>query len=241
MSLPSLSQGNRDSSERFEVWTTRRVRPPVSAARLAILYLRSRRVGWAALTVVALAAVSWAGTAWLISRPEFEVDNSGVLKPLLVLATLAAACIVGAGSGSPFGDAERTGARSLQPLRFGHLAGLLLCAAVLLAVVLLSFDLRGSVWANPLYALLRNLVGLSGMTLLAARLLGARLSWALPLFFVMAAYLGARQPDDTYAVWAWQMQPGRDGISWVFAAFLISIGLAVVCRYGARDPAGEAE
>lgn len=176
----------------------------------------------------------------MISRPEFGV-GSGSLRLLLVFTPLAVASVVGTGAGSPFGEAERTAARPLSPLRFGHLAGLLLCAAMLLVVVLLSFDLEGALLDQPLPALFRNLMGLCGMALLTARLLGARLSWTVPLAFVMIAYLRARLPDDTFAAWAWQMQPGWDGVSWVVAAVLIVAGLVVVCLYGARETVGEPE
>ena len=208
-----------------------------SAARLLTLYLRSRHAGWTLLVVALMAPCSWAGTAWLISLPEVGLGR-GALVPLLAFVTLMAASVISAGSGSPFGDVERTVARPLPPLRFCHLAGLLSAAAVLLAATLISFDLADA-WPDPLPALLRNLAGFFGLALLTARLVGARLSWIVPAAFGMGAYLAARRPDDSFAPWAWQMQPGLNGLSWTVALLLFAVGLVLVCLYGAREPAEE--
>lgn len=209
----------------------------MSDARLVALYLRSRRAGWVLLVVASLAPLSWAGTAWLISLPEVGTGR-GAFIPLLAFVTVIAAAAISTGSGSPFGDAERTVARPLQTLRFGHLAGLLAVAAILLGVTLLALDI-GDAWPYPLAALLRNLAGFSGAALLTALLIDARLSWTVPVVFGMFAYLTARKPDDTFTSWAWQMQPGQDVLSWTVALLLLVAGLGLVCLYGARELAGE--
>lgn len=191
------------------------------------------------LAVASLAPLSWAGTAWLVARPEVGMGR-GAFVPLLAFVTAIAASMISTGTGSPFGDAERTVARSLPPLRFGHLAGLLSAAAILLGATLLSLDL-GDAWPYPMPALLRNLAGFSGLAFLAARLIGARLSWIAPVVFGTFAYLTARKPDDTFASWAWQMQPGQDVVSWTVALPLLVAGLGLVCLYGASQPVGETE
>ena len=229
------------AGDEFGRWTSRRRRRPGGfTARLAVLYLRSRLVGWALLVLSFLALASWATTWWAIRRPEHDVTD-GALIPILAFATLAAACLVVATARSPFGDAELTVAYPLPPLRLGHLAGLLLLSASTLAAALLLFDLEGAWLAYPLLALLRNLVGFTGLALLAALVVGARLSWIVPLTFDALAYLTARLSEDTYAQWAWHLQSGRDELSWVVALALLIAGLSVVCLYGARDPAGEIE
>lgn len=242
MSLPSTEPGHgaRKHNDLFEAWTAQGHEPPVSKTRLVVLYVRSRRVGWAVLTLALLAVGSWVGSAWLFAQPEFGIGN-GSLRPLLIFATFAAASVIGTSAGSPFGETERTAARPLPPLRFGHLAALLLIAGSLLVSVLISFDLENVRSSHPVLALVRNLGGLVGLTLLTARLIGARLSWTVPLTFVMISYLTARLPDDTFAAWAWHMQPGRDDLSWIIAVALGALGLSVVSRYGARDTAGDAE
>lgn len=242
MSLPAAERDPdpHHNYYRFEAWTKRGDETPVSTTRLMVLYMRSRRVGWATLTLALLAVGSWIGSAWLFAQPEFGIGN-GSLRPLLIFATFVAASVIGASASSPFGETERTAARSLRPLRFGHLAALLLITVFLLLVVLTFFDLENVRSSHPVLALVRNLGGLVGLTLLTARLIGARLSWTVPLAFVMASYLAAKLPDDTFAAWAWQMQPGTDNLSWIIAAALGALGLAVVSRYGTRDTSEEEE
>lgn len=208
--------------------------------RLTGLYLRSRRVGGAVVTLVLVALLAWAGTQYSLSQPSNRVEG-GALIPFLVLGALAAACVVGAGAGSPFGEAERTVSRPLSPIRLGHLSGLLLFSIVVLAAALLTFDLHGARPADPTLMLLRNLAGFGGLALLTARFFGARLSWVLPLAFGIAPVFAGMRPDGSFANWAWQMKPGDDLVSWAISLALLAVGLGLVCFQGTREPADEAE
>ncbi len=208
----------------------------VPVARLVGLYLRSRLAGWSSATLAAIALCAWASTAWLLSLPHSDVEN-GALVPMLTLATLAAACAVGVGAHSPFGDIERTVARPLPPLRLLHLGGLLAWAALVLAVALLAFDLEGARPAQPLLVLLRNLAGLSGLALLSARLIGARLAWIPPLAFLTFSTVAVRQVEDP-TLWDWPFRDGADGAPGVAALALLVAGLWLVCSHGARAPSG---
>lgn len=201
--------------------------------RLAGLYLRSRRFGGAVSTLVLVALLSWAGTQYSLSHGN-RVDE-GALLPFLALGAIGAASVVGASSGSPFGEAERTVSCPLSPIRFGHLGALLLLATLFLSAVLLTFDLHGVRSSAPTFMLLRNLAGFGGLALLTARVTGARLSWVLSLAFGIAPIFGTLRPDSTFPAWAWQMQPGDDGLSWVIALTLLLAGLALICLFGARD------
>ena len=205
--------------------------------RLTGLFLRSRLAGYAALCMPVVALFAWAMTLWLFSQGTVSV-RSGGLVPMLVYGTLAAACVIGVGVHSPFGEVECTTARSLPSLRLGHTAGLLLCAALALTACLIVFDLRNAVPAYPFLMLLRNIVGLTGLALLAARLFGAWVSWAPPLAFVAVVSLVGRRPDGTFPTWAWQMQPGNDNLSWAISFALFLAGLALICLLGARDTTG---
>ena len=206
--------------------------------RLAALYLRSRRAGRAALTLLAVAPVAWALTWLLVSQTPYGVGRGG-LTLLLVFGSLAVACLVGASAGSPFDEAERVTARPLSPLRLGHLVGLLLCSAFFLSVALLAFDLEGARPAYPLLVLLRNLAGLVGLALLAAGVAGARLSWVPPFALALAYLTLAGSSSDVLSSWALSSRHGLHGPSWAVALALLIAGLAVVCLYGARDAAGE--
>ena len=196
--------------------------------------MRSRLAGWSSVMMAALALFSWASTAWLLSFPHSDVE-SGSLVPMLTLATLAAACVVGISVRSPFGDIERTVARPLPPLRLLHLGGSLAWAALVLAIGLFAFDLEGARPAQPLLVLLRNLAGLTGLALLSARLIGARAAWMPPLAFVTFSTVVVRQVEGP-TLWDWPFRDGTDGVPGVAALALLAVGLWVGCSYGASGP-----
>ncbi len=207
--------------------------------RLAVLYLRSRGVERALLTLGLVAPVAWALTWLLISVMGYGVDH-GALTMLQVFAALAAACVIGASVHSPFGDAERAVARPLSPLRSLQLLGLLFWAALVLSAVMLTFDLDGARPEHPLLVLLRQLAGLVGLALITAWLLGARLSWLPPLILTIAhATALVADGGDIFSSWAWHSQPGTHGPSWAIALTLLAAGLVLVCLLGTREPAGE--
>jgi len=157
--------------------------------------------------------------------------------PILTLATLAAACAVGVGARSPFGDIERTVARPLPPPRLLHLGGLLAWAALVLALAPLAFDLKGARPAQLLLALLRNLAGLTGLALLSARLISARAAWIAPLAFLTFSTVAVRQVEGP-TLWAWPFRAGADGAPGVAALALLVVSLWLVCFHRARGPSG---
>ncbi len=189
--------------------------------RLTWLYLRSRLTGLA----VAALAVPVAGAAlWLWSIDDGEISVMPILSPL------AAAAIVAAGARSPFGDAERTASRPLAPLRLGHLMGLLLLAAVGLAVVAARWGATDSEWSY-----LRNLAGFTGLALLAARVLGGGIAWVIPFGYGGWALYRFGQTTP----WDWAVQTATDRGAAMIALVLLLAGLAAVVPSGARDVPGE--
>ncbi len=202
--------------------------------RLATLYLRSRRAGYACAGVSCVALLAWGAGHVILTRPSVVTVY---LSPVLVFASLLAACLIAVGASSPFGDAERTASRSLPALRFGHLGGLLVWAALCFLLVTLLWG-RGS----AALVLLRDLAGLSGLALLAAGALGSRLSWTLPVAFVAVIPLvGDGSGDSRWAWWAWVDQPAGEPTSWALAVVLFVLGFGLVCSSGAANVVGEAE
>ncbi len=196
--------------------------------RLAYLYLCSRQAG---RTVAVLAAI--AAAAWLWLRWDSTSEITVTIVPIVV--PLAAAMMVGASAGSPFGESEATGGRPLWPLCGGHLLALVAVAAAALALAVLRWGVPDGAWM-----LVRNLAGFTGLALLTARVLGAGLSWVVPLGYAILSFL-APQPGEQPSPWAWPALAATDHMAALIALALLLAGLAVVALSGARDaPVGSA-
>jgi len=180
-----------------------------------VRFLASRRAYAAALWIVvavvaARTAEHWAG----------RTSPADIILPL-VTALLPAAVIAGS-TGHPFGELERVAARPLAPLRLVHLG-------LLVAVALVSVTVR-----HPGSAAARDLVGLTGVALLTAAVLGAHLSWTVPIGYAVVC-IGAGSLDRPNLL-VWPLLPAADRGAAAVAAVLLGLGLAVSC--GRRAPIG---
>ena len=196
-----------------------------------LLYARSRALP---LTLAALTAT--AGFAlWAAHRMDTYVDPDRRV-PIVALAPLLAAAVIGASLYAPSEELDRTAVRRWWPLRLVQLAGLTGVAAALVAPAVLGHP---DVFGPP--ALIRNTLGCTGVTAAAAVLLGARLSW-LPAFgYVSSVYLASSGVRGRAAtVWAWPMQPGGQLGAWAvaLAAFAVGGGLYVVIGARPEGPRG---
>jgi len=189
--------------------------------RLIALYLRSRLAGRIVALLVAVATLTWLWVWW--------TGSSAITLTLLPLAMpLAGAALIGASTGSPFGESEATASRSLGPLRIGHLTGLLVVAVVALALAVVPWNVSDGAWT-----LVRNLAGFTGLALLAARVLGSGLSWAVPLGYAVLSLLAPQ--SGQIPAWAWSVRGATDRGAAVIATALLLAGLVLVARSGARD------
>ncbi|MBO2445689.1 hypothetical protein J4573_01160 [Actinomadura barringtoniae] len=184
--------------------------------RLCRLHLASRRAPAALVAVVAFALVLWTTTRWL-----HKVGPWTHAVPLTV--ALGAAAVIGVTTWNPFGEVERTGGRHLPGLRL---------VTVLLLVAATAIAFAAATPAD--YAsLLRQFVGLTGIALLTAALLGARHSWTIPLAY---AVICARGFDLGWtSLWVWPTRTGHDTAATAIAAFLLAAGLAVAALHGPRQ------
>ena len=201
--------------------------------RLAGLYLRSRRSGYALAGIICVALLAYALGGAILTQPVVVVEY---LSPVLIFAALLVACLVAAGAGSPFGEAEKAVSFPLPALRFAHLGALLACGAVLFLLVALAWERS---FAVPL--LLRGLLGLSGTAFLAALVLGSRLSWMLPVGYVaIIPLVGDGSGESRWAWWAWVDQPAANPLAWTLAASLFVTGFWLVCLLDVAEAPGGA-
>ncbi|KOU67364.1 hypothetical protein ADK57_17180 [Streptomyces sp. MMG1533] len=191
-----------------------------------LLYARSRTVPRALVVLVATAGLA----VWAAHGLDAYVDPERRV-PVVALAPLFAAAVIGSSLHTASDELDRTAARPWWLQRLVHLSALTALAAALLSVSVLG---HASVFGPP--AMIRNMLGSAGLTTAAAALLGARLSW-LPAFgYVSAVYLGsagARGLVGT-AVWAWPVQPGGERGAWAAALAAFAVGGALYVVRGAR-------
>lgn len=190
-----------------------------------LLYARSRTLPRTAAAIAATAALA----VWAAHSLDAYLDPARRV-PVVALAPLAAAAVIGASLYSASDELDRTAVRPWWRRRLVHLLALTALAAALLPWAVLGHT---SSFGPP--AMIRNTLGCVGLTAAAAVLLGARLSW-LPVFgYVSAVYVGAaglRGPS--VPLWAWLVQPAGQGGAWLVALVLFVAGGVLYLLRGAR-------
>jgi hypothetical protein len=189
---------------------------------LTKLYLRSRSAGLALALLATVMAGSWLWWRWDGGGPTLATGLLPMAGPL------AAAVIVATGVRSPFGELEAAVGHRVRMLRLPHLAGLLILAGAGLSLVAMGWSLADAPWV-----LARNLMGLAGLSLLAARVLGAGLSWLPPLVYVVLC--GGAIDERNVTEWAWPALGSGDVVAATLAVALLGAGLAAVTATGAPD------
>ncbi|MDT9699705.1 hypothetical protein [Streptomyces sp. P17] len=190
-----------------------------------LLYARSRAVPLAAAALAATTVVA----VWAADGLDAYLDPNRRV-PVVALAPLFAAAVIGTSLHSASDELDRTAVRPWWRRRLLHLLTL-----TALATALLPFAVLGHASSFGPPAMIRNVLGCTGLTAGAAVVLGARLSW-LPVFgYVSAMYLGiSGMQGGSLPVWAWLLEPRTDGPAWTTAAALFAAGGTAYALRGAR-------
>ncbi|MER5945013.1 hypothetical protein ABT127_02995 [Streptomyces sp. NPDC001904] len=197
-----------------------------AAPRPFVLYARSRALP---ATVAALVATALL-TLWAATRPDTYVDPHQRV-PLLALAPLFASAVIGVSTHQYARELDRTAVRRWWPLRLAHLLALTALAAAVLALAV-----PGHVHEFGAAAMVRNTLGATGLTAVAAVLVGARLSWLPTLVYLGVVYLSYSNPKLHGAtVLTWSMQPGPQRAAWAVALAAFVAGAALYACVGPRD------
>ncbi|MEW2130105.1 hypothetical protein [Streptomyces sp. NPDC005435] len=189
------------------------------------LYARSRSLP---VTVAALVATT-VFAVWAAGLIDAYLDPYRRV-PLVALAPLLASAVIGTSLHTPSDELDRTAVRPWWPRRLVWLGSLTALAALLLTVTVLGHT---QTFGPP--AVIRNVLGCTGLTALAAVFLGARLSWLPAFAYVSAVYLassGAR--GRGVALWAWPVQPGPQPAAWAAALTAFVAGTVLYTVYGPR-------
>jgi hypothetical protein len=201
---------------------------PASAARrlaagtrLAWLHLRSRRVPVALFALALLGGALRAVLHWHLTSGG-ALDQQG---PMVLEA--GAAVLIAMTTHSPFGEAERATGRWLPYLRLG--AALALTG---IAIGALQLGVTGASLPGGVLMLARNVIGITGIGLLAALVTGGLLAWILPLGYVGFAEYALNEAWRN--PWTWPVRPPADRGAWICAGLVFAVGLAAVTFRGAR-------
>jgi hypothetical protein len=192
-----------------------------AGGRLAWLHLRSRRVPSALLALALCGGALRAVLHW-------HLMSGGALTqqgPMVIEA--GAAVVIAMTTHSPFGEAERATGRWLPYLRLG--AALALTG---IAIGALQLGVTGASLPGGVLILARNVIGITGIGLLASLVTGGLLAWIPPL-----GYLGFAEYALTEAwrnPWTWPVRPPADRGAWICAVLVFAVGLAAVTFRGAR-------
>ncbi|MFG1762786.1 hypothetical protein ACGFIH_05620 [Micromonospora parva] len=194
------------------------------------LHLRSRRVPVALGVATAVIVLTWVLSSVYTTATTINVRTASLTIMLAVVSL--AATLNGADDAL-----DRTASVNWPLRRAGHL---LLAAAAITA--LLSLSALTDARYEPLGLVLRNTVGLLGLTALGAALFGAALSWIAPLTWTLVAILPLLGPstDVRVQVAGWLVQPDGTTAATVCATVLAVSGLlAYALRGSPLQPASE--
>jgi hypothetical protein len=199
-------------------------RPAIAGARLAWLYLVSRRAPAALGLLAGLGCLLWAALHW-----HWNIAGGPAAQELIPLVVeTGAAAVIAVTTYGPFGELERATGRWLPYLRLG--AALLLTAA---AAGTLAAGATGGVLPGGTLAMLRNLAGMTGIGLLSAAMFGGAFGWAGPMAYLLVTETALAGAPTT--PWIWPARSPHDLGGALCAYGVLAAGLAVIMLRGARD------
>lgn len=191
-------------------------------------FRRARDVGPVAVAIGLTALLVWGAGIWLSTRPSFS--GAFARPPVAVGGPLLVAVLVSRTLAGDDVDLERTTPRLTTGFRAVQALVVLALPALVLASTLL--DHPGTFGAA---AVVRNTVGLVGLTLLAAAAGPARLAWVPATILTFATYVAGGHAEGAGAAWwAWLVRPGGWDASWVAAAAFCGTGWACFALRGPR-------
>jgi hypothetical protein len=206
---------------------------------LVWLFLRQRAARWGVLTLAGLAALLFVLGDW-VTNPDHPVRA----VVLVLSAPAMVAIVIGISAWAPSGDLELASSFPLVWLRLVHLGGLLLVGVIASSWVVRGWDIEIAGDVSVLWVWVRNVLGVTGLTLLTARWVQPRLSWMVPcLLAVVVPVIVLRLADDPATVVNerfrpdWWVFPGQDQgsvVSWGIAVGLLVVGMMVIGFWGPK-------
>ncbi|MGI5246678.1 hypothetical protein [Dactylosporangium sp. CA-139066] len=170
-----------------------------------------------------IAVAGSAGAVALVTAAWSSMMNrADVPTGLAVLTTALAAAPLGPTLAGPDPALDRTAALPWPPRRGAHL---LACCIVVGALMLAARPFGADF--GPVWVVLRNAAGLTGVIGLCAAVGGARAAWQVPVAWAaFAAFMAAPGGPQWRQAALWMAQDSGDRIAAVTAAALLIAGVA---------------
>jgi hypothetical protein len=214
-----------------------------SAARLAWLYLRSRRVPSALVALLACGVALWASLTY---HWWPGIGNRAGELPMILQG--CAAAIIAVTTHSPFGEPERATGRWLPFLRAGMV--LTLCGAAIGFFALgaaAAYNPRAGVYltggagvylTGGSLPVVRNVLGMTGIGLTFCLVTGGLISWIGPLAFTAISQFALIANYSEPLTWPTRSPTDRGG--WIAAMVAFAVGVIAYTFRGPRvRPSGE--
>lgn len=188
------------------------------------LFLSSRRLYLWLGVIASLTALSV-----LLGSAEVRLGTNGDFAlPWRVLLPVVTGGTCGYFAGTPAEQWELLAVRPIKRPWFSLM--------ILMGVVAASASLVASLsLAGPYSPIVvgRNVMGFSGLSLLAAAFFGRALAWTLPVLWGTAA-LGAGVYSASVPLWAWPVAPSEKRPALVLAIALLIFGAAAMSNLGSN-------
>jgi len=192
--------------------------------RLAWLYLASRRVPGAVALIAGFGVLLWVALFW-----HWNVAGGAAAAMVIPLTIqVGTTAVIAVTTYGPFGEPERATGRWLPYLRLGAAVAL-----TAIAVGALAAGSTGGTLPEGFLAMFRNVVGITGVGLLSAGLLGGLLAWAGPMAYLVLAesmLAGGRSSP-----WVWPTKPPHNLEATLCAAGFFVAGAVLITLRGVRE------
>ena len=210
-----------------------RTNPPM---RLMMLFIRQRAVPASVIGLLLVLVVVYAVDGW-VSEPNKEVR----IVIMSLVGPAAIGSIVGIAARSPSLELEQASAFPLHWPRAFHLVALFALGTISTSAIVATWPQR-IVELDQVWFWIRNLVAMTGLALILARIVGSLLSWILPCLVALTSLtlLSTRLDDlstpknEMFDVpwWNVALQDNGSMQSWFIALIAFGIGLTSIAVLG---------
>jgi hypothetical protein len=189
--------------------------------------LRARRVRSSALAATVLGVVGLVVSG--LTVPVASLRSTDALElPLVTLLPLVGVVVVCLATREEAAEVERSCGRSTWLIR--ALPTLASAGLMVGGLGVLAIDPHGQA-----LLVVRNFVGLAGLGLIAAPLVGSSAAAFLPVADVVVNTLLGEGPTGQIAPWAWTLRPATDPIGWWVAVVTATAGCTLFLAVGPRQ------